>query len=154
MSWKRRRPQGDPEYFCGQPPCHFCYVWVEPKAVKRKKKVPAEIKAARDLVKRKPTPEEVKTVAKSLAKLHIEKKAGVTPPVLPTWDEQVEIEGTALVATFLFKQLRVKKRELGPIKAATLTLDEIADKKAAKKAEAKAPEKVKVKEKVAVEEDQ
>lgn len=93
-------------------------------------------------------------MAKSLAKLHVEKKAGITPPILPTWDEQVEIESTALVATFLFKQLRVKKRELGPIKAATLTLDEIADnKKAAKKAEAKAPEKVKVKERVAVEED-
>lgn len=150
MSWKRRRPQGDPEYFCGQPPCHFCYVLVEAVKRKRKKKIPAEIKAARDLVGRKPTLEEAKVVAKSLAKLHSEKKVGVIPPILPTWDERVEIEGTALVATFMFKQLRTKKRELGPIKAATLTLDEIADKKAAKKS-TKAGVLEKVKEKVAVE---
>ena len=31
MTWVKRKPPGDPAYFCGCPPCPFCFAWVDEK---------------------------------------------------------------------------------------------------------------------------
>ncbi|HXW74484.1 MAG TPA: hypothetical protein VEK10_06695 [Steroidobacteraceae bacterium] len=39
MSWVKRVPLGDPDYFCDRPPCPFCFVWaVEGSNDRREKK--------------------------------------------------------------------------------------------------------------------
>ncbi len=63
--------------FCGCPPCHLCFDWVEPAPpveltteTPLEIRISAEIKIATDLVGRIPTPAEVKQVAKGLEGLH------------------------------------------------------------------------------------